>query len=195
MGYWNIIIFEYWRIWKKQKESENNNSTNNFYSNNHLIKLKEKEINFESSKSITSIRLNINRRKSNNNSLKNQNNENNSKENIINQNVEIYNDNHDQKTMKTLKEEKNIESNNKSIKLNIHKLDFNFYDYMYYNLKCGKNKVDLKIFNDFRTKIISEENIIKNYLNMYFLLKINQECFLDCKNRFKFEDLINVLKN
>ena len=193
---------------KKQKESENNNSTNNFYSNNHLIKLKEKEINFESSKSLTSIRFNISRRRPNNNSLKDQNiakrnnnralgfiNENNSKENIINQNVEIYNDNHDQKTMKTLKEEKNIESNNKSIKLNIHKLDFNFYDYMYYNLKCGKNKVDLKIFNDFRTKIISEENIIKNYLNMYFLLKINQECFLDCKNRFKFEDLINVLKN
>ena len=154
------------------------------------------------------MRLNINRRRLNNNSLNAQNfakrnnnralgfiYENNSKENIINQNVEIYNDNHDQKTMKTLKEEKINESKNKSIKLNFHKLNFNFYDYMYYNLKCGKNKVDLKIYNDFRTKIISEESIIKNYLNIYFLLKINQEVFLDCKNRFKLEDLINVLQN
>ena len=109
--------------------------------------------------------------------------------------MEIYNNNHEQKTMKTLKEEKNIERKNKSIKLNIHKLDFNFYDYMYYHLNCRKNKVDLKIYNDFRTKIISEENIIKNYLNVYFLLKINNECFLDFKSRFKLEDLINVLQN
>jgi hypothetical protein len=193
---------------KKEKESENNNNANNFNSINNLLKVKDKEINFESSKSLTSIRLNINRRRPNNNSLKDQNiakrnnnralgfiNENNSKENIINQNVEIYNDNHDQKTMKTLKEEKIIERKNKSIKLNIHKVDFNFYDYIYYNLKCGKNKVDLKIYNDFRTKTISEESIIKNYLNIYFLLKINQECFLDYKNRFNLEDLINVLQN
>ena len=82
--------------------------------------------------------------------------------------MEIYNDNHEQKTMKILKEEKNIERKNKFIKLNIHKLDFNFYDYMYYHLNCRKNKVDLKIYNDFRTKIISEENIIKNYLNDIF---------------------------
>ena len=193
---------------KKQKESENNISTNNFNSVNNLLKLKDKQINFESSKSLTSMRLNINRRRLNNNSLNAQNfakrnnnralgfiYENNSKENIINQNVEIYNDNHDQKTMKTLKEEKINESKNKSIKLNFHKLNFNFYDYMYYNLKCGKNKVDLKIYNDFRTKIISEESIIKNYLNIYFLLKINQEYFLDYKNRFKLEDLIKVLQN
>ena len=132
---------------KKQKESENNISTNNFNSVNNLLKLKE-QINFGSNKSLTSIRLNINRRRLNNNSLNAQNianrnnnralgfkNENNSKENIINQNVEIYNDNHDQKTMKALKEEKNKESKNKSIKLNFPKLNFNFYDYMHYNLK------------------------------------------------------------
>jgi len=191
---------------KKHKESENNNSANNFNSINNLLKLKQ--INFESSKSLTSIRLNINRRRLNNNSLKDQNigkrnsnralgfiNENNSKENIINQNLEIYNNDFDRKAMKTLKNEKNIENKNKSIKLNIHKLDFNFYDYIYYYLKCGKNKVDLKIYNDFRTKIISEESIIKIYLNIYFLSKINQESFLDYKSKFELEDLINVLQN
>ena len=157
---------------------------------------------------MTSIRLNINRRRINNNSLKDQNigkrnsnrafgfiNENNSKENIINQNLKIYNNGFDRKAMKTLKDEKNIENKNKSIKLNIHKLDFNFYDYIYYYLKCGKNKIDLKIYNDFRTKIISEESIIKIYLNIYFLSKINQESFLDYKSKFELEDLINVLQN
>ena len=125
-------------------------------------------------------------------------NENNSNAIIINQNnnnnLEIFSDYHDGKTIKNSKEEKSIKNKNKPAQLNIRKLDFNFYDYINYKLKCGKNKLDLKIYNDFRTKIISEERIIKNYLNIYFLLKINQECFLDYKNMFKLEDLINDLK-
>ena len=108
--------------------------------------------------------------------------------------MEIFSDYHDGKTIKNSKEEKSIKNKNKPAKLNIRKLDFNFYDYINYKLKCGKNKLDLKIYNDFRTKIISEERIIKNYLNIYYLLKINQDYFLDYKNRFKLEDLINDLK-
>jgi len=69
-----ILLFSSFEEYeKKQKESENNNSANNFNSINHLLKVKDNEINFESSKSLTSIRLNINKRRPNNNSLKEQN--------------------------------------------------------------------------------------------------------------------------
>lgn len=203
------LLFSYIEDYEKKQKDENNNNLN---SNNNLIKLQDKQINFESTKSLASARLNINRNKFSNNSQNNQNiikrnnnkalyfmNENNSKEIIINQNnnnkLEINNDFHNEKEMNALKEEKNLENKNKSIKLNIHKLDFNFYDYMYYILKCGKNNVDLNIYNNFRTKIISEEGLIKNYLNIYFLVKMNQECFLDYKSKFKLEDLINMLQN
>ena len=204
-----ILLFSCFEEYKKiQKENKYNNNLNSI---NNLVNINHKQINSDSSKSLTSIRFNVKRKKLNNKSLKNQIimkrnnnkdlefiNENNSNAIIINQNnnnnLEIFSDYHDGKTIKNSKEEKSIKNKNKPAKLNIRKLDFNFYDYINYKLKCGKNKLDLKIYNDFRTKIISEERIIKNYLNIYYLLKINQDYFLDYKNRFKLEDLINDLK-
>ena len=67
---------------------------------------------------------------------------------------------------------KNIERKNKSIKLNIHKLDFNFYYYMYYILNCRKNEVNLKIYNDFRTKIILIVTCIIIYFSINIFIKL-----------------------
>jgi hypothetical protein len=192
---------------KRKKENRYNNNLNLI---NNLVKNNNKQIELNSSKSLTSIRLNVKRKKLKDKSLKNQKimkknnnkelafiNENNSKDIIIiqnNNNLEISSDYRNRKTMENSKKEKSIENKNKLVELNIRKLDFNFLDYINYKLKCGKNKIDLKIYHDFRTKLISEESIIKNYLNIYFLLKINQVSFFDYKNKLKLEDLINDLR-
>ena len=36
---------------------------------------------------------------------------------------------------------------------------------------CGKNDKKLQYYEDFRAKLISEENIIQNYMDTYKLLK------------------------
>ena len=38
---------------------------------------------------------------------------------------------------------------------------------------CGRNDKKIAYYETFRSKLISEENIIQNYLDIYRLLKIN----------------------
>ena len=68
------------------------------------------------------------------------------------------------------------------------KKKFNFWYYRWYKITCGKKNSYFKEFEDFRVKIISEENIIKNHLNTLNLLKLNE---INGINRsFLLEDLI-----
>ena len=53
------------------------------------------------------------------------------------------------------------------------KKKFNFWYYRWYKLTCGKKNKYFKEYEDFRIKIISEENIIKNHLNICNLIKVN----------------------
>ena len=65
---------------------------------------------------------------------------------------------------------------------------FNFWYYRWYKLTCGRKNKYFKEYEDFRIKIISEENIIKNHLNVLNLLKIDE---ISCINSyFSLEDLI-----
>ena len=48
----------------------------------------------------------------------------------------------------------------------------NFWNYLLNKLSCGKIKKNIKIYEDFRIKIISVENIINNFLNTNYILKI-----------------------
>jgi len=54
------------------------------------------------------------------------------------------------------------------------KKKFNFWSYRWYKITCGKKNSYFKEYEDFRIKIISEENIIKNHLNILNLLKVNE---------------------
>ena len=65
---------------------------------------------------------------------------------------------------------------------------FNFWYYRWYKLTCGKKKKYFKEYEDLRIKIISEENLIKNHLNLFNLLKINGVNGIN--NNFCLEDLI-----
>lgn len=77
---------------------------------------------------------------------------------------------------------------------NILNKKFNFFYYRMYKITSDKKYKYFKNYEDFRTKVISvsEENIIKNHLYLFNLLKYNQICNI---NRIFFlEDLIKDMK-
>ena len=53
----------------------------------------------------------------------------------------------------------------------LEKQNFNWCKYLGYLICCGKNDKKLQYYEDFRAKLISEENIIQNYMDTYKLLK------------------------
>ena len=55
----------------------------------------------------------------------------------------------------------------------IEKQNFTWLKYIWYMICCGKNDKKIAYYETFRARIISEENIIQNYLDIYKLLKIN----------------------
>ena len=55
----------------------------------------------------------------------------------------------------------------------LEKQEFNWFKYIWYLICCGKNDPKIAYYEDFRAKLISEENIIQNYLDVYRLLKAN----------------------
>jgi len=52
--------------------------------------------------------------------------------------------------------------------------NFNWFSYIKFMVLCGKNNPKISYYVDFRTKLISEENIIQNYIDIYNLLDINK---------------------
>ena len=67
-----------------------------------------------------------------------------------------------------------------------------FWDFLYYKMTCGKKVISFKIYNDFRIKIISEEHIIRNHLNIYNLLKITRKR-KNKRSSYQLKDLINLI--
>ena len=66
----------------------------------------------------------------------------------------------------------------------------NFFGYILYLITCKKKNNFYKIYNDFREKIISEEHLVRNHLNIYSLLKISKQNKLIRKHSYKINDLI-----
>ena len=54
------------------------------------------------------------------------------------------------------------------------KQNFNWFSYIKYMALCGKNNPKISYYVDFRTRLISEENIIQSYIDIYNLLKVNK---------------------
>ena len=151
-------------------------------SNNHLsrskkikdmnIKINNSEINKTQSnpniKDLSNIR--INNKEIINTKDKNKITENNENMNCINNNIIINND--------------------KFIK------NTTFFNYLYYKFTCRKNNnKNYKVYEHFRIKIISEEHLIKNHLNIYNLLKITEGKRKRNKKRYSYKitDLIRLI--
>ena len=68
-----------------------------------------------------------------------------------------------------------------------------FLKFIVFKLFCGNKYNWFEAYKNFRTKIISEEHLIKNYLNIYNLLRatVNKKRFRSKSYRLK--DLINLV--
>ena len=80
-----------------------------------------------------------------------------------------YNENRETNS-RNLKEEMTTEKKEDENKP-LEKQHFNWCKYLGYMICCGTNDKKMKYYDDFRAKLISEENIIQNYMNTYNLLK------------------------
>jgi hypothetical protein len=70
-----------------------------------------------------------------------------------------------------IKENKDlIEKNNKKEIKN----SFNWFNYLYYMISCGKTNPTIKFYEKLRNQIISEENLIKNHLYINKSFEVNQ---------------------
>ena len=69
----------------------------------------------------------------------------------------------------------------------------NFYNYLLYRITCGKKKQFFDTYQKFRVKIISEEHVIRNHLNIYNLLKVTERKRHHRRNSYQIKDLFNLV--
>ena len=76
---------------------------------------------------------------------------------------------------KSFEDEKYENKNNEDDKekSKIMKQNFNWFKYMWYLISCCSNNKMIKHYENIRENLISEENIIQNYFDIYNLLHIN----------------------
>ena len=69
----------------------------------------------------------------------------------------------------------------------------NFFEYLFYELSCKRKKHYFKVYANFRIKIISEEHLIRNHLNVYNLLKVTERKRHYRRNSYQINDLIKLV--
>ena len=69
----------------------------------------------------------------------------------------------------------------------------NFFNFLLHKFFCEKKYIYFKVYKDFRTKIISEEHLIKNHLNIYNLLRFAEEKPNFARNSYRLKDLIKLV--
>ena len=69
----------------------------------------------------------------------------------------------------------------------------NFCSFLIYKITCGKKFNYYDVYKDFRIKIISEEHLIKNHLNIYNLLKVTERKRNYRRNSYQLNNLIKLI--
>ena len=88
-----------------------------------------------------------------------------------------------------IKENNNIKDNTKKEK----KDKKSFCNFLSFKISCGKKMECFKIYENFRMKIISEEHIIRNHLNIYNLLKATEKKRNIMKSTYHINDLLQLI--
>ena len=89
------------------------------------------------------------------------------------------------------KDDSKIITDNSLQQFNIFKNEKkNFWGYLIQKIKCNKNNY-FYIYNKLRTKIMSEEHIIKNHLDVYSLLEMSEINGFELEKQYKLKDLLN----
>ena len=89
-------------------------------------------------------------------------------------------------------------NNNKDIKRinsphNFKKKINNFFDFILFKIFCQKKYKWFKVYNKFRIKIISEEYLFKNHLNIYNILRVIKNKRRFRRNSYQLKDLIKLI--
>ena len=126
-------------------------------------------------------------------SQKNENNNNNK----INETSYINNNLFTSKENINISSEKVIFKDNNSKFRNIgttKKLELNnFLYYLIFLITCRKKKKYFDFYRKFRMKIISEEHLIRNHLNIYNLLRVTEKKRYYKRNIYQLNNLINLI--
>ena len=69
--------------------------------------------------------------------------------------------------------EESKEDNDFLKEMPLEKKNFNWFKYIWFMICCGTNDKNIAFYENLRTNLISEENIIQCYLDIYQLLKVN----------------------
>ena len=67
--------------------------------------------------------------------------------------------------------EKKIQNDEEELPIKRH--NFNWFKYIWYLISCKTSNNSISFWENIRNSLISEENIIQNYLDIYHLLKVN----------------------
>jgi len=207
---------------KIKKKVSIKKSINNLNSDNDILIIRDNQKqNFKTTKSLVSARINIDKSKmniindnndninaiDNVNDNENQNRKNklisylhnnNSTDFIISQKTKTDKINNEYQSVNKLnivKEDKNKrkENDDESIDINMKNSNFNCLDYLYHIIKCGKTKKNIKIYDKFRAKILSEEYFVHNNLNVQLLLKLNENNLINNKNMYLLTNMVNIV--
>ena len=154
---------------KSKNKSKNMNSSKNFISEKKINKnpKNNQEITNKSSNSISKSKNNflthIEEKKGNS-----------SKHNLSTYNIDI-------ERLATIRE-------------SIHnKKPMNFLHFLWYKITCKKKNNLFNIYENFRIKIMSEEHLIRNHLNIYNLLKLMEKKRHLRRYSYQLKDLIKLL--
>ena len=66
-----------------------------------------------------------------------------------------------------------------------------FIYYLFYKITCNKKNKSFQNYEKFRNKIMSEEHLLKNHLDVYSLLKMYNKDEIEFDKKYNLEDLMN----
>ena len=99
-------------------------------------------------------------------------------------NINVNQNHIDRKKIKNLNKFNNIAEREK---------EKNFCGFLFFKFSFEKKENIFKVFNEFRIKMISEEHLIKNHLNIYNLLRVTEKKRFLRRNSYQLNDVINLV--
>ena len=69
----------------------------------------------------------------------------------------------------------------------------NFLEFILFKLSCDSKNCSFKVYKKFRMKIISEEHLIRNHLNIYNLLRLTEKKRNFKRYSYRLQDLIKLV--
>ena len=85
------------------------------------------------------------------------------------------------------------EENQKCINFQRKNQKSNFLGFILFKLSCDSKNCSFKVYKKFRTKIISEEHLIRNHLNIYNLIRLTEKKRNFKRYSYRLQDLIKLV--